>query len=282
MNYCVLDYASMIQYPDISPEIFQIPEIFGIGPIVVRWYGLMYLIGFVAAWWLGRKRAARPNSGWTEVDVEDLIFYGVVGVIVGGRLGYVFVYGLSDFLDDPRYLYRIWQGGMSFHGGLAGVLVAMWLFARRRGWPYFKVADFMAPLVPLGLGAGRIGNFINNELWGKVTDVPWAFVVNGVARHPSQLYEAFLEGFVMFAVLWAYTSRPRPLMAASGVFMILYGIFRFAVEFVRTPDQHLGVQGYLASDWLTMGQILSAPMIVVGVVWLWLAYNRAGSDSKAI
>lgn len=256
----------MLTYPDIHPEIFRV------GPVAVRWYGLMYLIGFVAAWWLGRRRAARPDSGWTAMDVEDLIFYGVVGVILGGRLGYVMVYGIEFFLDDPLYLFRIWEGGMSFHGGLVGVLAAMWLFARRRAWSYFKVSDFMAPLVPIGLGFGRVGNFINNELWGNETDVPWAFVVDGTARHPSQLYEAGLEGIVMFTVLWLYTSRPRPLMAASGLFMLLYGTFRFSVEFVRIPDAHLG---YLALDWLTMGQILSAPMIIIGILWLWLAYSRA-------
>ncbi len=255
----------MLTYPEIHPEIFRV------GPVAVRWYGLMYLIGFVAAWWLGRRRAARPDSGWTAMDVEDLIFYGVVGVILGGRLGYVTVYGIENFLDDPLYLFRIWEGGMSFHGGLVGVLAAMWLFARRRSWNYFKVADFMAPLVPVGLGFGRVGNFINNELWGRETDVPWAFVVDGTARHPSQLYEAGLEGLVMFTVLWLYTSRPRPLMAASGLFMLLYGTFRFAIEFVRIPDEHLG---YLALDWLTMGQILSAPMIIIGILWLSLAYTR--------
>ncbi len=255
----------MLTYPDIHPEIFRV------GPVAVRWYGLMYLIGFVAAWWLGRRRAARPDSGWTAMDVEDLIFYGVVGVILGGRLGYVMVYGIEYFLDDPLYLFRIWEGGMSFHGGLVGVLAAMGLFARRRNWNYFKVADFMAPLVPIGLGFGRVGNFINNELWGRETDLPWAFVVDGTARHPSQLYEAGLEGVVMFTVLWLYTSRRRPTMAASGLFMLLYGTFRFVVEFVRIPDEHLG---YLALDWLTMGQILSTPMIIIGIFWLWLAYSR--------
>lgn len=251
-------------YPEISPIIFQI------GPVAVRWYGVMYLIGFAFCYWLLRRRA-RALESWSVKDVEDLIFFGAVGVIVGGRLGYVFLYQLPTFLDDPLYLFRLTQGGMSFHGGLIGVLVAIGWFARSRARAYFDVADFLVPGVPLGLLFGRIGNFINGELWGKPTTVAWGFDVNGQRLHASQLYEAFLEGLVLFVVLWIFTSRSRPRMAASGLFLMLYGLFRFTVEFVRVPDAHLN---YLAFDWLTMGQVLSTPMILAGAAMLVIAYRR--------
>ncbi len=180
-------------------------------------------------------------------------------------------YNFDQFLENPLSLFRIWEGGMSFHGGLLGVLVAMYLYARKLGRAFFEATDFVAPLVPIGLGFGRIGNFINNELWGKPTDVPWAVVVNGQARHASQLYEALLEGLVLFAILWIFSSKPRPVMAVSGLFLLGYGVFRFAVEFVRLPDASLG---YLALGWVTMGQVLSLPMIVAGGVLIWLAYSR--------
>lgn len=260
----------MLVHPEIDPVILQV------GPLAVRWYGLMYLIGFVGGWWLGRYRARQGNSVLTEEAVNDLVFYVAMGVVLGGRIGYTLFYNLPGFLSDPFSLLRIWEGGMSFHGGLLGVLVAMGLFARRQGLTFFQVTDFIAPLVPIGLGAGRIGNFINGELWGRTTDLPWGMVFRGygageMPRHPSQLYEAFLEGLVLFAVLWIYSAKPRPTMAVSGLFLLLYGVFRFAVEFVREPDLHLG---FLALDWLTMGQLLSTPMILFGMLFLWMAYRR--------
>ena len=255
----------MLTYPHIDPVAVAI------GPLKVRWYGLMYLAGFVMAWWLGRARARRPDCSWTPEQVDDVIFYSAIGVVFGGRLGYVLFYGWDNILADPRYLYRIWEGGMSFHGGLLGVMLAIWLLARKQGRHFWDMGDFASPLVPLGLFAGRVGNFINGELWGKPTEVPWAFIVDGVGRHPSQLYEAFLEGLVLFAILWLYSARPRPRMAISGMFLVCYGVFRFAVEFVRVPDEHLD---YLALDWVTMGQVLSTPMILVGCLMLLLAYWR--------
>ncbi|MFK8016197.1 MAG: prolipoprotein diacylglyceryl transferase [Gammaproteobacteria bacterium] len=251
-------------YPEISPIIFQI------GPVAVRWYGVMYLLGFAFCYWLLRARA-RNRHDWTTKDVEDLIFYGAVGVIVGGRLGYVLFYQFATFLDDPLYLFKLTQGGMSFHGGLIGVLAAVGWFARTRDRAYFEVGDFLIPGVPLGLLFGRVGNFINGELWGKPTTVAWGFDVNGQRLHASQLYEAFLEGLVLFIVLWWFTSKPRPRMAATGLFMLLYGVFRFAIEFVRVPDSHLN---YLALDWVTMGQVLTTPMIIGGIVLLTVAYRR--------
>jgi len=248
------------------------PVALSLGPLHVRWYGLMYLLGFLAAWWLARRRAARPGSTWTPVEVDDLIFYCALGVILGGRLGWMLFYGTERIFADPLSVLRIWEGGMSFHGGLVGVLVALAMFASRRGKPLADVFDFTAPLPAIGFGAGRLGNFINGELWGKPTDVPWAVVVDGVPLHASQLYEAFLEGLVLFAVLWWFTSKPRPRWAPSGLFLLCYGVFRFAVEFVRVPDAN---RGYLFLDWVTMGQILSFPMIVAGLWMLAVAYRRS-------
>ena len=247
------------------------PVALSLGPLHVRWYGLMYLLGFLAAWWLARRRAARPGSTWTPVEVDDLIFYCALGVILGGRLGWMLFYGTERIFADPLSVLRIWEGGMSFHGGLVGVLVALAMFASRRGKQLADVFDFTAPLPAIGFGAGRLGNFINGELWGKPTDVPWAVVVDGVPLHASQLYEAFLEGLVLFAVLWWFTSKPRPRWAPSGLFLLCYGVFRFAVEFVRVPDTN---RGYLFLDWVTMGQILSFPMIVAGLWMLGVAYRR--------
>ena len=263
----------MLTYPEIDPIIFSI------GPLAVRWYGLMYVIGFLAAWWLGAHRAKESWSLIKPNQVDDLIFYAMVGVIVGGRLGYCLVYGWEIWLEDPLYVFKITQGGMSFHGGLVGVMFAMWLFGRKIGLSMLQVTDFVAPLVPIGLGTGRIGNFINGELWGKETDVPWSFNINGVGLHPSQLYEAILEGLVLFVILWVYSSKPRPAMAVSGMFLLWYGAFRFFVEFYRVPDADLG---YLAFGWLTMGQVLSAPMIVFGIVLLFLSANdKQVEEAKA-
>ncbi len=255
----------MLTYPEIDPIIFAL------GPLKIRWYGLMYVIAFLLAWWLARKRAIKSWSIIKPAQVDDLLFYGMLGVIVGGRLGYALFYGWDQLTSDPLYLFKITQGGMSFHGGLAGVMIAMWLYARHLGVGVWGVLDFVAPIVPLGLGFGRIGNFINGELWGKATDVPWGFNVNGTVLHPSMLYEAILEGFVLFVILWVFSSKERPYMSVSGLFLLLYGVFRFAVEFVRVPDSHLG---YLAMDWLTMGQVLTLPMIILGSVLLVMAYQK--------
>lgn len=258
----------MLTYPEIDPIIFSI------GPVAVRWYGLMYVIGFVFAWILARQRSKRPDTPIEPSQVDDLIFYGMLGVILGGRLGYSFVYAWDQVLQDPLYVFRITEGGMSFHGGLVGVVVALWWFARKRGVRVLELTDFAAPVVPLGLGFGRIGNFINGELWGKPTDAPWGFLVNGVGRHPSQLYEALLEGLVLFVILWTYSAKRRPYMAVSGLFLLCYGSFRFLVEFWRLPDADIG---YLAFGWVTMGQVLSTPMILIGAAMMVLAYRRGAT-----
>ncbi|MFI3188949.1 prolipoprotein diacylglyceryl transferase [Crenothrix sp. D3] len=258
----------MLSYPTIDPVLIAL------GPVKIHWYGIMYLIGFAAVWFLGQRRAAQPWSVIKPEAIEDLVTYGAVGVILGGRLGYILFYNFGAFIDNPLLLFKIWQGGMSFHGGMLGVFVAMWLFAKKQNCTMLQLTDIIAPLAPIGLGAGRIGNFINSELWGRPSDVPWAMVFpNGgvLARHPSQLYEAFLEGFVLFVVLWIYTSKPRPTMAATGLAVLLYGCFRFFIEFFRVPDAHLG---YLALDWLTMGQILSTPMIIIGGLLMYFAYRK--------
>ncbi|MHC1788935.1 prolipoprotein diacylglyceryl transferase [Solidesulfovibrio sp.] len=250
------------------------PVAVSLGPVSVRWYGLMYLIGFAAAWLLGRLRAARPGSGWTPPEVDDLITYTVLGVVAGGRVGYMLFYDLPALVANPLSLFMVWQGGMSFHGGFLGVAAVVWLVGRKTGKGFWGVADFTVPLVPLGILAGRIGNFINGELWGKATALPWGVVfadprAGGVPRHPSQLYEAFLEGAALFLIVWLYSSKKRQPGAVTGVFSLFYGLFRFAVEFVRLPDPQLG---YLAFGWLTMGQLLSLPVIVFG---LWLLLRPA-------
>lgn len=254
----------MLSYPDINPVAISL------GPFQVHWYGLMYVVGFIAAWFLGRRRAAR--IGLNQDDIGDLIFYAALGVVLGGRLGYALFYGLDQWLADPLWIVRVWDGGMSFHGGLLGVLVAAWWFARKKRLAFFTLTDFVAPLVPIGLGAGRIGNFINHELPGRVTEMPWGMPFPGMGpepRHPSSLYEAALEGAVLFVVLWLVTATPRRRGFASGLFLTLYGVFRFLVEFYRLPDAHIG---YLAFGWFTMGMLLTLPMIAGGLALI--AWSR--------
>ncbi|MAL99883.1 MAG: prolipoprotein diacylglyceryl transferase [Alteromonadaceae bacterium] len=259
----------MLQHPRFDPVAISI------GPLDIHWYGLTYLFGFLAGWWLGTRRARKPWSPLNEAQVGDLIFYIAMGVILGGRFGYVLFYNFDKFIENPLWLFMVWTGGMAFHGGLIGVILAMVLFARRLGITFFQLADFVAPLVPLGLAAGRLGNFINGELWGRPTDVPWAMVFpgtgDGIARHPSQIYQFLLEGLLLFAVLWWFSARPRPRMAVSGLFLLGYGLLRFIAEFFREPDAHLG---FVALDWMSMGQILSVPMIIAGAILLVLAYRR--------
>lgn len=252
----------MLSYPAIDPVALQL------GPVSIHWYGITYLVGFAAAWWLMRLRARRSDLQWAQSRVDDLVFYGALGVLLGGRIGHFLFYQPEQLLADPLVFFRVWEGGMAFHGGLLGVILAMVYVARSQGVRLFDVLDFLAPVVPIGLGAGRIGNFINGELWGRTTDVPWGMVFPGAGplpRHPSQLYEFALEGVVLFAVLWWFSAKPRPRMAVSGLFLLLYGIFRFAVEFVRMPDMHIGT---VAFDWLSMGQLLSLPMIAGGLALL--------------
>ena len=260
----------MLPYPNIDPVAISL------GPLNVHWYGLMYVIGIASAWWLAKRRTRLEGLPWSEAQVEDLIFYCAMGLIVGGRLGYVFFYNFPAFVENPMVVFRVWEGGMAFHGGLMGGLGGLWLFARLQKLSFFALTDFLAPYVPIGLFAGRIGNFINGELWGKPTDVSWAMVFPNAgpeARHPSQLYEAFLEGVVLFVVLHFFARCAPPRMSLTGLFMLFYGIFRFAVEFVRLPDAQLG---YLAFGWLTMGQVLCLPMVVLGLLLLALAYRRRG------
>jgi phosphatidylglycerol:prolipoprotein diacylglycerol transferase len=257
----------MINFPEIDPVLVTI------GPLKVHWYGMMYLFGFSAAWWLGTRRASN-NNHWQKDQVGDLILYGALGAVIGGRLGYILFYKFDDYLAQPTDIFRVWEGGMSFHGGMLGVLFAIWLFGKKNGRSFFEVSDFVAPLVPIGLFFGRIGNFINQELWGRVTDVPWGMVfpVAGTApRHPSQLYEALLEGIVLFFILWYYSAGARPVARVSGLFLLLYGTFRFLVEFAREPDDYLG---FVLLDWMTMGQILSLPMIVAGLLIMFLSSGQ--------
>ncbi len=267
----------MLEYPHIDPVALAI------GPLRIHWYGIMYVIGFAVAWWLGRRQAARPGSTWNAQQVDDLIFWAMVGVIVGGRIGYVLMYVLPytpELLrDDWAYPVKIWKGGMSFHGALVGTILALVLYARTQRRRVLDVLDFTAVLPGIGIFAGRIGNFINNELWGAPTDFRFGFLVPDpvtgqvVGRHASQLYEAVLEGLVLFLLLWWFTRRPRPSGAVIGLGLLWYGFARFVIEFVRLPDAQIG---YLASDWFTMGQLLSLPMMLVGA-WLLL---RAQSSPR--
>jgi phosphatidylglycerol:prolipoprotein diacylglycerol transferase len=261
----------MLIHPQFDPVAFEI------GPLAVRWYGLMYVLAFAAFYLLGRWRIARqPQTGWSVKELDDLLFWGVIGVVVGGRLGQVLFYEPGYYLANPAEIVAVWRGGMSFHGGLLGVLLVLLWHARRTGRRFLEVGDFVAPLVPLGLMFGRIGNFINAELWGRPADpsLPWAMVfpnVDDLPRHPSQLYQAGLEGLLLFVILWLYTRRPRPLGAASGLFLLGYGVLRYTGELFRTPDT--GIMGLAGG--LSMGQWLSLPMIALGIGLLAWATRRS-------
>jgi phosphatidylglycerol:prolipoprotein diacylglycerol transferase len=252
----------MFTYPYINPVAFSI------GSLQVHWYGLMYLLGIIGGWLLAHWRNKYYQLNWTSQQISDLIFYAAIGVILGGRIGYMLFYQLPQLLHDPLTLFKVWEGGMSFHGGLLGVIVALLFFSHKSGKLFWEVGDFVAPLVPLGLGAGRIGNFINGELWGRVTDMPWGMIyphVDNQPRHPSELYEFGLEGVALFLLVWIYARKPRPVGRVSAVFLIGYALCRIIAEFFRQPDPQLG---YLAFGWLTMGQVLSMPMLLLGL-WLW-------------
>lgn len=253
-------------FPQIDPIIVEI------GPLALRWYGMMYLIGFLGAMGLLNRYADRPDTNWDRDQVSDLLFYAFLGVVLGGRLGYVLFYGWQWFIEDPLYLFRITDGGMSFHGGLLGVITAMGYIAWRQKRTYWQVADLLAPTIPIGLGFGRIGNFINGELWGRTTDVPWGIIFPGAGplpRHPSQLYEAFLEGLVLFIALWWFSKRSKRPGAVAGLFLVGYGLSRFVVEFVRQPDAHMSLY------WgMTMGQLLTVPMLLFGAFLMFRPYKQ--------
>jgi phosphatidylglycerol:prolipoprotein diacylglycerol transferase len=278
------------------------PIAVSIGPLDIHWYGVMYLLAFLSFWTIGNARAmSQAWWGWSKQDVSDVLFYGMLGVILGGRIGYMLFYGFELLLQNPLSIFRVWDGGMSFHGGLLGVIFAMVWFARRTRRSFWQVADFVAPMVPLGLAFGRLGNFIGGELWGRLTDVPWAMIfakstgfrpgeaealteawrsgaLDHLARHPSQLYQAGMEGLALFFILMWYSRKPRPRAAVSGLFMLGYGVFRLIAEFFRQPDEHLG---FLAMQWLTMGMLLSLPMIAAGIIIMRFAHIYDSQPKKA-
>lgn len=286
----------MWQYPQIDPVAISL------GPIQIHWYALSYLIGISLAWWhmsnrnrhqldqANSKNSRKDKKGkskqekgcvptWSAEQLSDLVFYAVLGVILGGRIGYMLFYGMDQILANPLSVLRVWEGGMSFHGGMLGVFLGMYWFGKKSGYSFFQVTDFIAPSIPIALGCGRLGNFINAELPGRVSEVPWAIVFPGesAARHPSSLYQATLEGPVLFLILWLYSRKPRPTIAISGMFLIGYGILRFSSEFFRRPDLHMGEEGFIAFNWLTTGQLLSMPMMIFGIAFIAYSYRASKS-----
>jgi len=272
----------MLRYPQIDPVAigFSSFELFGktIGPINIHWYGLMFLFGFAAAWAIGTYRTRHTHAPVNKHQMEDLVFYGAIGVVVGARIGYIFFYSFDQFLSDPIILFKVWEGGMSFHGGLIAVIIAMKMYANKINRSFVDVMDFTAPLVPLGLGFGRLGNFIGGELWGRETEVAWGMIfpkdAEQLVRHPSQLYQAFFEGLVLFIILFWFSRKPRPRYAVCSLFLICYGVFRFGVEFVRQPDGHIGYM----FGWMTRGQMLTIPMVVIGGVIFYYAYHSTNAS----
>ncbi|EPE37299.1 prolipoprotein diacylglyceryl transferase [Candidatus Photodesmus katoptron] len=258
-------YESFLVFPNLDPILFSL------GPFSIRWYGLMYLVGFIFAICFAKYRVRCLDIDWTSDQISDLLFISFISAILGGRIGYVLFYKFNFFLNNPLYIFKIWMGGMSFHGGLLGVISAIFWYSKKNKCNFWSVADFVAPLVPFGLGMGRIGNFINSELWGRVTDVPWAIIFpNGgnLPRHPSQLYEFFLEGLVLFLIINWFTKKTPPVGSVSGLFLVGYATFRFFIEYFREPDEHLG----LFFGYTTMGQILSLPMFIIGILIILYSY----------
>ena len=256
-----------VQYPIIDPVALSL------GPIKIYWYAISYLVGIGLVWWTLVYRNRHYASGYSDEALSDLVFYGVLGVLLGGRMGYMLFYGFDNLIDDPVSAFKIWRGGMSFHGGLLGVLLGVWFFARKTRRSFFVVTDFIAPSIPLALGCGRIGNFINTELPGRVTDVPWALIFpDGLTRHPSSLYQALVEGPLLFLLLWLFAWRERREMAVSGLFLLGYGCFRLISEFFREPDAHMG---FVLADRVTAGQLLSVPMVLLGIVIVAFSYIQS-------
>ena len=259
----------MLAYPEIDPVALAL------GPIKIHWYGLTYLAGLLFAWWLAKRQCRRPGAVWREEWVDDLIFYAAIGIVIGGRLGYVFFYGFDRFIEDPLWALRVWEGGMAFHGGLLGVIAAVAYLSQTRQVAVGDLLDFVAPLAPIGLALGRLGNFIGQELWGRAATVPWAMIFPKdplqIPRHPSQLYQFALEGVLLFVIVYLFSRRPRPRWSVGGLFLLGYGLMRFTAEFFREPDSHIGIDAF---GWMTRGQILCVPMIVMGLYLLWLAYSR--------
>ena len=256
----------MLQYPEINPIALNI------GVLQIHWYGLSYLLGICLVWINISFRARKDKSQWDSESISDIVFYAVVGVLLGGRLGYIFFYNHDQFLSEPLIIFKIWQGGMSFHGGLLGVLCAIAVYSKKKKTQYFRVTDLIAPSIPIALCCGRLGNFINTELPGRVSSVPWAVVFPGetLGRHPSSLYQAILEGPILFFFLWAFTRKNRPIMATSAFFLMSYGVFRILSELFRAPDTHIGFL-FVGT---TMGQLLSLPMILVGLFLMWISYRQ--------
>jgi len=253
------------------------PVLFDLGFVKIYWYGVMYLLAFLVAYLLAKYRA-KSSQKWNAKQVDDLIFYGALGAVLGGRLGYLIFYNFTIFISNPLTFFNFQNGGMSFHGGFLGVLIAMLLFNKKSKFSFFETTDFIAPLVPLGLAFGRVGNYINGELWGKVTTSAFGIYApdqsgQWAQRYPTQLFEAFLEGVVLFFILWFFSKKNQPVMATSALFLIFYGTFRFIIEFIRVPDSHIG---YLALNWLTIGQLLSLPMILVGLYLIYKSYYLKG------